>query len=126
MSEETIHKQIVKYLKLQYPNVLFNSDMSGVKLPIGLAKKVASLRSSRAFPDIFISEPKGQYCGCYIELKADDVKVYKKDGSLYADEHIKEQYEMLKALNARGYYANFACGFDQAKKIIDKYLSLKD
>ena len=29
---------------------------------------------------------------------------------------------MLERLRQRGYEAHFACGFDEAKKIIDEYL----
>jgi hypothetical protein len=39
-----------------------------------------------------------------------------------ANEHICEQFDMLEQLRRRGYKAEFACGFDEAKKIIDEYL----
>jgi len=122
MNEPTVHNQICQYLKYQYPNVLFNTDLSGIKLTIGQAKKVKALRSCRAWPDIFIPEPRNGYHGLYIELKADDVTITKKNGELKKDWHIKEQFDLICKLNYRGYAAYFACGFDEAKNIIDNYL----
>lgn len=125
VSEEVVHSQICQYMRLQYPNVLFNTDLSGIRLTPGQAKKVKSLRSSRAWPDIFIPEPRGQYFGLYIELKKDDVYLFKRDGSFKTD-HYREQHEMLMKLKNRGYKAVFAFGFEQAKNIIDEYLKFEN
>jgi hypothetical protein len=62
------------------------------------------------------------YAGLMIELKRPDVKIYKKNGELVANSHIREQAAVLDELRNRGYIAEFACGFDEAKKIIDEYL----
>ena len=95
MTEEQLHKQICKYIKLQYPNVLFNTDLSGVKLTKGQANKIKDLRSGRGFPDITIFESIGRkyvehengenvivflFCGLHLEVKKETP--YKKDGSL--------------------------------------------
>jgi hypothetical protein len=121
-TESKVHSQVCKYLNYQYPKVLFNTDLSGIKLTIGQAKKVKTLRSGRAWPDIFISEPRCGYHGLYLELKAQDVTIVKQNGELVSNEHIQEQYKMMCALESLGYMARFACGFDQAKQIIDEYL----
>ena len=63
----------------------------------------------------------GHYCGLFIELKAKTI--YKKDGSLLANDHVAEQKTMLEWLETRGYMARFAVGFDEAKKLIDDYLT---
>ena len=63
------------------------------------------------------------YYGLFIELKKEGTRIFKKDGTLVADEHIREQFDMLAELRNRGYAAEFACGFDEAKKIIDEYLA---
>jgi hypothetical protein len=63
-----------------------------------------------------------KYAGLFIELKREGTRIFKKDGKLVADEHIREQYDMLHDLRARGYAADFACGFDEAKKLIDDYM----
>ena len=115
-------KSICQYLSLQYPDVIFASDLSGIKLSKGLALKIKSLKCSRGIPDLFIYEPKKGYCGLAIELKATGVTVYKQDGNLRTDTHLQEQEEMLLKLSKKGYLAVFCLGFDNAKLIIDSYL----
>jgi hypothetical protein len=109
---------------MQYKNVLFNVDMAGIKLTMGQAKKVSSLRSSKGWPDIFIPEPRGLFHGLYIELKKDGTKLYKKDGITPATDHIAEQINLMKQLYLRGYSVHFAIGFYEVKEIIDKYFAL--
>jgi len=60
--------------------------------------------------------------GLFIEIKKAGTRIFKKDGTLVADQHIREQFDVLEQLRKRGYMAEFACGFDEAKKIIDGYL----
>lgn len=120
-SEANLHEAVCNYIRMQYPNVLFNSDMSGVKLTMGQAIKAKKLRSSKGFPDLVIYEPKHGVHGLFIELKREGESLFKKDGS-FKTEHLKEQGDMLINLAKRGYLAQFAIGFEHAKKIIDAYL----
>lgn len=131
-SEENLQIQVADYLRLQYPSVLFHSDFgSGIKLTIGQASKQKRLNGGRrAWPDMFIAEPSIQYqadandydlYGLFLELKKDGTRLKKKDGS-WTSEHIAEQAETLKKLREKGYKAEFAVGFDEAKQIIDEYL----
>lgn len=123
MTEKILHKQVCQYLRMQYPKVLFNSDMSGsMKLTIGQAVQIKSLRSNRGFPDIVIYEPRGKYHGMFIELKKDGEKLYKKDGITPITDHVAEQKECMSELTIRGYDCYFCIGFDQAKQAIDTYL----
>jgi hypothetical protein len=69
-----------------------------------------------------VTAPETIKFGLFIELKREGTRIFKKDGALVADEHIREQFDMLEQLRQRGYMAEFACGFDEAKKIIDEYL----
>lgn len=121
MSEKAEHRQVCRYLRLQYPGVIFNTDLSGIKLNQGQAISVKSLRSSNGFPDIVIYEPRHGFNGLFIELKRTGEVIYKKDGTPKTD-HLKEQELMLSNLNKRGYCAKFAIGFEQAKDLIDWYL----
>lgn len=121
MKESVLHRQVCAYLKMQYPDVIFNTDLSGIKLTIGQSVQIKGLRSGRAFPDLVIYEPRNGRAGLFIELKAKNI--YRKDGQLFNNTHILEQRDMLKALIKKGYDAEFAVGFDEAKKIIDNYLS---
>ena len=145
MTELELQMQVADYLRLQYPGVLFHSDFgSGVKLTMGQAIKQKRLQGGRrSWPDMFIAEPKNvkaeckvitdgdvikearfleQKYGLFIELKKAGTRIFKKDGTLVSDAHICEQFDMLEQLRRRGYMAEFACGFDEAKKIIDEYL----
>lgn len=70
---------------------------------------------------MFIAMPNKEYHGLFVELKKVGTRLKKKNGQ-YATKHIKEQAEMIEKLNTAGYYAAFAVGFDEAKKIIDNYL----
>jgi len=122
--EESLHIAVCDYIKYQYPKVLFNTDLSGIKLTKGQAVKVKKMRNSRGWPDIFIAEPRKNCHGLFIELKKEGTKLYKKDGITPISDHIAEQIIMLHDLYLRGYYADFACGFYEAKKLIDNYLTL--
>lgn len=132
VSEETLSIQLAQYLRMQYPDVLFHYDYgSGAKLTAGQAIKQKRLNGGkRAWPDLFIAEPRADsdndghpivYMGLFIELKRDKTNLRKRDGS-WATEHIYEQNKMLAKLNERHYCADFAVGFDEAKKMIDSYL----
>lgn len=124
MTELELQAQVADYIRLQYPDVIFHSDFgSGIKLTMGQAIKQKRLNGGRrSWPDMFLAEPKGKYSGLFIELKREGTRIFKKDGALVADEHIREQFDMLHDLRRKGYAAEFACGFDEAKKLIDDYM----
>lgn len=122
-AEKRIHNSICAYLKLQYPNVIFTSDGSGLRLPPGLAKQTKDQRCRNyKIPDLLIFKPSGKYFGLLLEIKKDANEIFKKNGSLRTDAHTQEQLKTLNELQRLGYYADFAPGFDNAKKIIDWYL----
>ena len=123
MSEKSVHLSVVNYLKLAYPRVLFRSDTgAGMKLTIGQAKSQKSIQNGMAWPDLFIAEARGGYFGLFIELKDEGVKVVSKLGKP-TTEHIKEQADCHLQLRNKDYLAFFCCGFEQAKKMIDQYMS---
>ena len=70
-----------------------------------------------------IFEPRKNYYGLFLEIKKEGTKVYKKDGDLRSDTHLAQQEEILHQLKQKGYFAEFIVGFDQAKAVIDYYLS---
>ena len=122
MSEKILHRQVCTYLKMQYPGILFNSDLAGsMRLTIGQAKAMKSLRSDRGFPDITIYEPRKSHHGLFIELKKEGEVVFNKKG-FPATPHISEQFLIMERLKLRGYKAEFAVGFDEAKRIINEYM----
>ena len=127
-SEAVLHQQVTEYLKIKYPAVLFRTDFAaGLKMSMPQAILHKKLQASKAWPDLQIAErshpPYGDYPVMYIELKAEDVKLYKKDGTLRSNPHVEEQAAMLQRLRDRGYKAEFAVGFGEARKLIDEYLT---
>jgi len=122
--EAIIHMQICTYIRTQYPDVIFTTEASGLRLTIGQAKKMKGFRSGSGLPDLWIMEPKANYHGLFIELKADGEKLTKKNGD-WINEHIKEQSLVINRLNIKGYRASFQRGFDNAKSEIYWYMNLK-
>ncbi len=121
-TEEKLQIAVCKYLKLQYPDVIFTAESSGLKLTIGQAVIAKQLRSNKGLPDLMIFEPNKYYHGLFIELKKEGTRL--KNGNMPNTEHIREQGEILTKLRTLGYCATFACGFDEAKEIIDNYLKI--
>lgn len=119
--EYQLCKAIALYMKLQYPDVIYRFDMAGLNLSIAQAGMNKAIQCGKGWPDLFIAEPRHPYKGLFLELKAEGVKLQNKDGS-YATPHLKEQYDMLYKLRLKGYWSDFAVGFDQAKNKIDEYL----
>jgi hypothetical protein len=124
MTEEQVHKSICKYIDIVYPGVEFNSDLSGIKLTKGQAKQAAKLRKSRGFPDLVLYEPRGQYHGFHLEIKIDGTSVYLQSGGFTVDHHINEQYDKIKKLRVKGYYAEFGIGYIDCQKKVDDYMKL--
>jgi len=121
--EFKLHQSVCKYLNLKYPHVLFDSDtIASVKLTEAQAYRNKTIQKEGfKRPDIAIYYPTYEYHGLFIELKIKSP--YKKDGTLYKNEHLEAQQRTIDELNKRGYFATFATGFDEAKEIIDKYLN---
>lgn len=143
--EASVHFQVAQYLKAQYPKVIFRTDFAaGIRMTMGQAVKHKSLQAGRAYPDLFIAEAypnsfkrakiseginRGsdgmfavKYLGLYLELKREGTRLWKKNGEP-VDVHVAEQNQVLSELTYRGYKAEFAIGFDEAKKLIDEYLN---
>jgi hypothetical protein len=122
--ESKLHLLITNYLRVRYPDVIFRTDFgAGMKMTIGQAMKHKRMQSSDAYPDIFIAEPKNNYCGFFIELKRVPSAVHKKDGNLRQVEHIQKQYAMLIRLRNKGYKAEFGLGYQHTIHMIDEYLA---
>lgn len=123
MTEYQEQVLLCEYIRYHYPLVIFFSDLSGIKLPMGLAKKVKGLKCSRGIPDLFIACPTKGYYGLFIELKRTGTKLYKKNGDIYKDAHLEEQARVLDNLRKDGYRAEFCLGYQDAVTLIDWYLA---
>lgn len=139
MKEENLYLQIATYLRAAYPRAIFRFDVgAGIKLTMGQAMKFKRMQSGRGYPDLFIAHPTVGFGGMYLEIKKADVKLkrdkdakkpltgevkIRKAGDWF-DAHLEEQAAVLESLRQAGYFAEFAVGFDQAKRLIDGYFRL--
>lgn len=123
-TEEQEQTALIKYVKLKYPKALFTVDLGGLNLNKA-QRRIHSQRAKRGHPDLMFQEWFGDtWCGLAIELKRKDVKVVYANGDFkYKDEHLVEQLEYLNDLKNRSWFACFCSGFDDAKKVIDWYMS---
>lgn len=124
--EYHIQKQVCQYLSLQYPDVIFLSDtVASVKLTAPQSIRNKSIQKDNfQIPDLIVLEPKGKYHGLLIELKVKRINYKNQPDKLMKNDHIQGQLESINKLMSKGYFASFAVGFDEAKKIIDDYMSL--
>jgi hypothetical protein len=122
--EYIVCKQIAQYLRLQYPKVIFHFDLAGLNLSRAQAGMMKAIQGGRGYPDLFIIESRNGKYGLFLELKSDETKLINKK-NLPATSHISEQADFILAIERKGYAANFAVGFDDAKRKIDEYLTGK-
>jgi hypothetical protein len=110
---------------LQYPNVLFLSDsVAFCKLTIPQSIRNRAIQNQNfSCPDLIILKPNGLYHSLFLELKIKSP--FKKNGSLYSNEHLEAQEKTIKELNELGFMASFCWTFEDAKQIIDTYLKIK-
>jgi len=123
-AEKQICYSLAEYLSLKYPNLIFRWDVGAdIRLTIGQAMVIKNkLLHQKGYPDLFIARPVGGYAGLFLEVKQGFSEVYRKDGTLKNNKHIREQAEMLDRLNALGYKAEFCLNLDDCMEKIDKYL----
>lgn len=65
---------------------------------------------------------KAIFSGLFLEIKAENVIVFKKNGEIRQNKHLIEQDKMLKELSKKGYRARFVIGYEQAIFEIQQYL----
>lgn len=120
--EKDLHNAFAKWMKYQYPDVIFTSDASGLRVSVGLRTQLKAQRSNHKIPDVIILHPRGKYHGLILELKVSGI--YRQNGNFVSD-HVREQAETLLKLNELGYMALFAVGLDKAMEIVNTYMANK-
>ena len=120
--EYDLYKAVATYLRLQYPYVLYHFDPTGLSLTKTQAGKLKAIQGGSGYPDLFIMEPKGRYHGLFIEIKPEGTRLRKKNGEPASD-HIFTQFTYCNELRKKGYHATVCVGYDEIKKIIDKYMN---
>ena len=122
-AEKHLHQQICSYINLQYPDVIYLSDPSGLKVSIGVAIELKKKRCKKyKIPDLIILKPMSGKCGLVIEVKVSVEDVFTKKMELKNNEHVREQHKTIQELTRLGYKACFGIGFEKCKSIIDNYL----
>ena len=121
-TETNLHIKIAYYIKHTYPDVIFTSESSGIKLSIGQAVMLKKMRSGRALPDLMLFEARKGFNGMFLEIKKEGTSIYKKNGEIKRDKHLKEQEEVLRRLTDKGFFAKFVVGYKNAVALIDYYL----
>ena len=123
-NEEAEQIELCNYIRDKYPDVVFNSDHSGIRVGKGLANKIKALHSENGIPDLNLDEPRGGYFGLKIEMKATGNSPFRITGMLKDNEHLRKQWKMLMRLELKGYCAGFCVGFSNGKEQVDWYMSL--
>ena len=121
--EYVLHREVAWYIKTNYPDVIFLTDLSGIFVSKAVAGKIRDLKCDRGIPDIIILEPRGDWHGLLLELKTVKNTPYKKDGTLKKDEHLFEQNAMIWRLGTLGYKALFCVGLKETCEVIDTYMN---
>jgi len=142
-AEAAEHRALATYTREKYPDLIFNTDSSGIRLTEGQAVQMKQLRSENSFPDLVFYHRNSKYNGLFIELKATGKTVYKKNGELKRQmrpiyqkgsnrtikigevNHLEEQKNMLNKLIDQGFYATFAIGLQEAIDILDNYMKIE-
>ncbi len=105
-----------KYPELSLMFAIPNESYGGGKLAIIRGKFFKAEGRKAGVPDIFLPVPRQGFHGLFIEMKKP--KQFRPSVS-------DSQKEWLKRLNAVGYKAVVCYGFEDAKKVICKYLILE-
>lgn len=105
--------QIKLHAWLMSQGIRHAASANGGKRSWTAGRKLKSMGMASGFPDLFIPLPMGTYHGLMIELKRE------KGGKIQP-----EQIGWMKYLREVGYYADFAFGFEEAKRMILDYLAL--
>lgn len=114
-----------KWLKLQYPNIRFRSDIqSAGKLSPSMQNIKSIIDPFRGWPDITIYLKNRNFCGLMIELKRENSGLYLKDGTLSTGKHVQEQNEVHDFLRANGWQVVFAEGMADAQLKFKEYLKI--
>lgn len=86
---------------------------NGGKRHIITARRLKEEGQKAGIPDLMLAVPGGKYHGLFIEMKS-------KRGRL-----TDMQEDWLWRLSEQGYMADTCYGFDEAVRVIEKYLALK-
>src|SRR5450755_424566 len=99
--EKSIQKALIVTLRREFPFVVdfFNDWASGAYLTPGQSQQRRALSSGRGWSDFFLPWPSRGFHGMFLEIKREDVRIYRRDGKLVANEQVKTEAAFLKRMN---------------------------
>jgi hypothetical protein len=115
-SEWTEQLNFCKWLKNEYPDILFRSDIQSAGKLSGQMQNIKQIIDPYSgWPDviIYISDMPN-YCGLMIEMKSTTASL--------SGEHYRNQLTMHKRLEAIGWDVHVCKGAEEAKKIFLEYV----
>lgn len=120
--EDKAHKSLIEYLYRQYPKVMYIHCPNEGRRSKFESFKFKALGGRAGVSDflIFDSSLSNKYKGLAIELKRSGFNLKNKKGE-WLDEHVEKQAYFLIEIQTKGWYGEFAIGFDEAKALIDRY-----
>jgi len=118
--EDVLVKRVSSFMLSEHPSTPFRFDFAAdMKTSIGVATKNKAIHGkwNAGYPDMFICQATKHYGGLYVELKATKTVIN--------SEHTRRQRAYHQVLRNQGYMVEFACGFEEAERVISGYLALK-
>lgn len=123
-AETELQQKIKMYLDVNYPAIVYQSDIVSSRLTRTQRMINASVNKKDFKPaDLKIYAMRHGFGAMHIELKRETP--FRKDGKLKAGEHLSKQAESLRSLRNEGYWAEFGWTFDWITEKIDWYLEVK-
>lgn len=114
--ERELQKAISEWLLAKHPAIMF------VNMPDDV-RKTWQWQDHNHYPDMAIYQPAGSFHGLFIEFKRDRKTLFRQNGKIRQNKHLKSQIECMKKLIDRGYLAVFVWEVSQGVDVIEQYLS---
>lgn len=109
--EQNIQSQLVRWMKKQYPKMLFTASAGGLHTSKTQAIKMKHAGYVAGCPDMMIFEPRGGYFGLFIEMKRPGNRA------------TPDQLVFLENLRLRNYQSMVCTGLDEAMDQVSRYMA---
>ena len=126
ISENAVQTAVVGYLRKYLPaaDIIVN-PYAGMLMTKKQAARAKTLGLQAGQCDLIVMlQTNDGFAGLCLELKADGVSIFKKNGTVRKNAHLQAQYEYLELRKSQGFAAYFAVGFAEAKRLIQKHYAL--
>lgn len=139
--EEGEQQMFINWLRREFPHVIVFCDVIGEDLTDSGRMLAHAMRTRRGIPDVTILFPSREFHGACFEFKKTGTAIYKRDGKtlrkqsyrykdrrgkVHVGDHLAEQAATLLELHKNGYFARFAVGLDNAKRLFRWYMEIPE